>query len=362
MTFEQWSLVISIVTAVACALCGCVLLVNRNSMVSEGISHSVLPGMAVAFFWWRDYESLWLIVSAAGCGLLLVWLSSWLSRTGRVQPDAALGIVFSTMFILGVVFVSLMLRNTHFHADCIIDGNLALASVRQLKVGGVAIGPSAFYTMLGCLVVLLLWLLVPYKELKLSLVDRHLATRFRLRPEILLFVSLTLVCLTVVVSFRIAGSVLIVAMMIAPPAAAWFLSRHFGQFLMLAVGLAIISSVMGFYASKPMSIAPTGPIAAASGFVFLLTLLFAPRTGLVTTAFKRRRQVHDLRRCLLLSRVSRGQGQFSPLDTSDVATRTAQQQALRLLSEQGLVQSTADGRFAITDRGRETMAQIDAQF
>lgn len=362
MTYEQWSLVISIVTAVACALSGCLLLVNRHAMVSEGISHAVLPGMAVAFYFWRDYESVWLICAAVACGLVLVWLSAWLSQTGRVQPDAALGIVFSTMFSAGVVFVSLMLRNTHFHADCIIDGNLALASVRQLRLGGVELGPSALYTLLACLIPLSLWLIVPYKELKLSLLDRHLAERFRLNPRLLLFVSLTLICLTVVVSFRIAGSVLIVAMMIAPPAAAWFWSRHFSQFLFLAVTIAVLSSVAGFYASQQLSIAPTGPIAATSGCAFLLALLFAPRVGLLTTAIRRRRQMSDLRTCLILSRVRRCEGPFALDSVEDPAERSSLERSLVQCDQAGLLFRTSDGRFELTEPGQVAISQLEAQF
>jgi len=213
-----------------------------------------------------------------------------------------------------------------------------------------------------CLLALSLWLIVPYKELKLSLLDRHLAERFRLHPGLLLFVSLTLICLTAVVSFRIAGSVLIVAMMIAPPAAAWFLSRHFSHFLILAVLIAVVSSVAGFYASREMSVAPTGPIAATSGCAFLLALLFAPRVGLLTTAIQRRRQMSDLRTCLILSRVRRCEGPFALDSVEDPEERRTLERSMLRFDQAGLLSRTSDGRFEITEPGHVTISQLEAQF
>ena len=98
MSIELWTLAIAAVTAVVCALCGCLLLVNRQAMVSEGLSHAVLPGLVVAFMIFRDYNSPLLILAAAASGMVMVWLTDWLRRTGLVEPDAGLGIVFAGMF------------------------------------------------------------------------------------------------------------------------------------------------------------------------------------------------------------------------------------------------------------------------
>ena len=124
--YDTWTLLIATVTSVVCAICGCLLLVNRRAMVSEGLSHAVLPGLVIAFIFVRDITSPWLIVSAAASGMVMVWLTQALQRTGLVEPDAGLGIVFAGMFSAGILLVSLELENVHFHADCIIDGDIPL--------------------------------------------------------------------------------------------------------------------------------------------------------------------------------------------------------------------------------------------
>ena len=91
MSIEMWTLATAIVTAVACALSGGLLLVKRDSMVSEGLSHAVLPGLAIGFLIFREYNSAWLIALATASGMLMVWLTSWLARTNLVDADAGLG-------------------------------------------------------------------------------------------------------------------------------------------------------------------------------------------------------------------------------------------------------------------------------
>ena len=100
LSLELWTLVIGIVTAMSCALCGCLLTVNGKALVSEGLSHAVLPGLAVAFWYLADYNSPLLIVSAAASGLLMVWCTELLQRTGLLDSDAALGLVFAGIITL----------------------------------------------------------------------------------------------------------------------------------------------------------------------------------------------------------------------------------------------------------------------
>ncbi len=300
MSIEMWTLATAIVTAVACALSGGLLLVKRDSMVSEGLSHAVLPGLAIGFLIFREYNSPWLIALATASGMLMVWLTSWLARTNLVDADAGLGIVFAGMFSVGVLIVSRYLRKTHFHADCIIEGNLALAPLDRLKLGGYDLGPRSWVVMLVILTALVGFLLLCFKELKITLFDSTLAARFQLRPALMQFMMLTLISLTTVAAFNVAGSILIVALMIAPPAAALLLTDRLSAVFLVSVGLAIMSAVLGFYLARSLDISPTAPIASVAGGVFLTVFLFAPERGLVATRLTRRRQREETRTLLLL--------------------------------------------------------------
>ncbi|MEO1525764.1 MAG: metal ABC transporter permease [Planctomycetota bacterium] len=217
MSLILWTIAIAVVTAIACSLCGALLVVRREAFVSEGLSHAVLPGIVVSFVIFRDRSSFELIVAAAASGLLMVWLVHLICRSGRVDQDAALGIVFSGLFSVGVVLSNIRLRDVHFHASCIIDGNLALAGLRSFKVGDLYLGPTAFVSMSVILVCLVAFLCVFFNSLKLTAFDESLAELVGLRPRILRLIWLSLVSVTTVAAFETAGTVLVVALMVMPP-------------------------------------------------------------------------------------------------------------------------------------------------
>ncbi len=304
MSAELWALAIAVVTAVSCALCGSLLVVNRQSMVSEALSHAVLPGLALAFFLLRDYNSPWLLISAAAGGMLMIWLTELFRSTRIVDSDASLGIVFAGMFSLGILLVANLLRDTHFHADCVLEGNLVLAPFDRLRWGEVDLGPRDWWLMSGIVTLQLVFILVSYKELKAMLFDPQLAGRFGLRPKLFEMIWLSVVSLTTVAAFNVAGSILIVGLMIAPPAAAFLLTQRLSHLLIVATALAILSAMVGFLVSIPMEIAPTGPVASSAGLIFLLVYLFAPRSGLVSQHFQRKRKRADTIECLVLQLVA----------------------------------------------------------
>jgi len=275
-------------------------------MVSEGLSHAVLPGLVLAFLVTRDYSSPWLIVSAAASGLLMIWLTQLLRRTNLVDDDAGLGVVFSAMFSVGVLLVSTKLRNTPFHSECIIDGNLALAALDQLELGGRDWGPRTMYVMGGLLCAILVVVIGAFKELKLCIFDIQLAKRLRLKPGLMEFVVLSLISLTTVAAFEVAGSVLIVALMVAPPAAAYLLTNRLSWLLGLAAGTGVVSCLVGFYVAVQIDTSPTGPIASAAGVVFLVTLAIAPKQGLLARWFEFRGRRNEMLELLVLQLVSEG--------------------------------------------------------
>ena len=314
MGIEFWTLAIAIVTAVSCAICGVLLIVNREAMVSEGLSHAVLPGIILAFIMIRDRSSPLLILSAGGAGLLMVLLVQAIQRTRLVKDDASLGIVFPALFSIGIVMASRELGNTHFHAHCIIDGNLALAPLDRWTIGGTDVGPSPFYAMAGVLLIVIgfIWLL--FKELKLMVFDAGLSRSLGFRPALLHIVWLGLVSMTTVSAFETAGSILVVALMITPPAAAYLLTDDLKKMLGISAALGIASAVGGFYLGLWLDVAPTGPMSSVSGAIFLVVLFVAPRRGLLARRRRRTAQQRDLQEHLVLAQLATG-----PRTTTELA-------------------------------------------
>lgn len=296
MTLLLWTFVIAILAAVACSLAGVMLVVKREAFISEGLSHAVLPGIIVAFLIFRDRSSPLLIVSAGLSGLLMVWLVQAIVQTGRVKKDAALGIVFSGMFSVGIIASSLNLKNVHFHAHCIIDGNLAFAAIDHLEFLGVDLGPKAFVSMFACLIGLLGFITLFFKELKLIAFDECAAHLSGFRPKLLHTIWLTAVSTIAVAAFETAGTILVVAMMIAPPAAANLLTKRLSVMFVVSAILGAISAIVGVALSHYLGISPAGPIASMAGLQFLLIVFSAPNNGLVSQWRARKNQ----RRILLL--------------------------------------------------------------
>jgi len=353
MTLELWTLAIALITAFTCALCGALLVVKREALVCEGLSHAVLPGIIVAFVLLRDRTSPLLIAAAAVMGLVMVLLVRSVHRTRLVDADASLGIVFSAMFSGGIILANLNLRNTHFHAHCIIDGNLALAPLDTLRLGGVDWGPRPFYIMLAILLGIVVFLTVFFKELKLMMFDEPLAKSFGFRPGMLHICWLGLVSITTVGAFDTAGSILVVALMIAPAAAAYLLTDRLLTMLLLSCLIGGASAVAGFVWGMRLDISPTGPMSAAAGLLFLLTLMFAPKRGLLSRWRRRRGQQRSLYQHLVLAHLA------------DAATATQDTISQHLMLTPRQLQTTLTAtihnrwvdrqgpEFRLTDLGRE---------
>ena len=268
-----WTLVIGIVTAIACSLCGVFLVVKREAFVSEGLSHAVLPGIILAFAFFEDRSSPWLIISAGLSGMLMVWLFQAIQYTKRVDRDAALGIVFSGLFSIGIIASSVKLSNVHFHAHCIIDGNLSFAALKAWEWGGYYLGPRAFVTMLMMLTLIVGFITVFYKELKLASFDETSARLFGFRPTLLHSFWLAIVSMTAVAAFETAGTVLVVALMICPAATANLITSRISTMLWVSPLLAAIAAAAGVGLGTYLDISPAGPISSVSGLIFFVVFL-----------------------------------------------------------------------------------------
>ena len=359
MTLVLWTLAIAVLTAVVCSLCGVYLVVKHESMVAEALSHAVLPGILVAFLVFGDRTSPWLIISAGLSGLLMVWMVQTIRKTGLVDGDAALGIVFSALFSVGIICASVGLNRVHFDSHCIIDGNLSLAALRMFEISGYEIAPYAFVVMATVLTVLIGFISIFYKELKLMMFDSALSQTFGFRPALLHMCWLGLVSITTVSAFEIAGSILVVAMMIAPPATAFLLTRRLGVMLVISSLLGVTSSVLGFYLGLWLDISPTGPIASLAGAIFLLTVVFAPGQGVLAKSRRRSLQRADLFQQLLLARLDNDDKNWVKNETlaGAVAWTDVQfRKALSVCRQRNWIDESSLG-ISLTDQGRNYLLE-----
>jgi manganese/zinc/iron transport system permease protein len=281
MSFQAEIFAIAMLVALACALPGVFLVLRKMALISDAISHSILPGIVVAYFLTRSLHSPLLFVGAVLTGLLTVVLVEILRGTRLVKEDAAIGIVFPALFAVGVILVSRFAGNVHLDVDAVLLGEIAFAPFDRLVLFCADLGPKSMFTMATILVFNLLIISVFYKELKISTFDPGLAASLGFFPAALNYLLMGMVSVTAVGAFESVGSVLVVALMIAPPAAAYLLTDRLSRMLMLSALIAAVSAAAGFALAFNLDISIPGAMAAATGLVFLFALLFAPRRGLV---------------------------------------------------------------------------------
>jgi len=290
--FDTWIVLIGSLCAAACALPGCFLVLRKMSMMGDAISHAVLPGLAIAFYLTGTRASLPMFLGAALAGLLTALFTQWITRFGNVDRGAAMGIVFTTLFAIGL----LLIRRTADHVDldpgCVLYGAIELTPLDTLSIGGLAI-PRAALVNGTILLVNLLFLTLLYKEFKLTAFDPDLADTLGYSSQFLHYLLMTLVAVTTVAAFESVGSIIVIAMLIVPPATALLLTRDLLKMLLIAVAVAVLAAVTGHLGALVVpgwfgfeSTTSSGMIALASGLIFLIAWLFSPDQGIVTRRFR----------------------------------------------------------------------------
>ncbi len=291
-SFDTWIAVTATLCAVSCALPGCFLVLRKMSMMGDAISHAVLPGLAVAFFITGSRASVPMFIGAAVVGILTALFTQWISRFGQVDRGAAMGIVFTTLFAIGLVLIVNAADRVDLDPGCVLYGAIELTPLDTVKIGSLMIPRAALVN--GLILTINLGIIVLlYKELRLSSFDPQLADTLGFSSDFLHYLLMTMVAITTVAAFESVGSIIVIAMLIVPPAAALLLTRRLFPMLLMSAVIATVSAWIGhlFAMTLPRLIGfedttTSGMIAFAAGLLFLLAWLFAPREGLITRRFK----------------------------------------------------------------------------
>lgn len=280
---------VAVVTAVACALPGAFLVLRRLSMMSDAISHAILPGIVVGFLLTGSLASPLLIVGAAATGLLTVVLVERIEGTGLVREDAAIGLVFPVLFSIGVVLLARYASDVHLDVDAVLLGELAFVPFDRFEWGHYDLGPRALWVMGTVLLINISFLTVFYKELKLATFDAQLAAALGFMPGALHYALMSLVSVTAVSAFDAVGSILVVALMVAPPATAYLLTDRLAHMMLLSAGLGVTYALVGYGGSAALDVSIAGSMATVAGLLFGITLVVAPQRGLLATWRRQRR-------------------------------------------------------------------------
>jgi manganese/zinc/iron transport system permease protein len=272
-----------------CGLIGNFLILRRMALVGDAMSHSVLPGIAVAF----------LITGSRGVGAMVLGaiVAAWathglievISRHSRLKQDAAIGIAFSTLFAVGVVLIALFADKVDLDQDCVLNGELPMIPLEPaVRLGNLTLGPPALLRLVAVLLGSLLLLVAFYKELLLSSFDPGLAACLGIRVRWIHHGLMLWLSMVVVASFEAVGAILVIALLILPGATASLLTDRMVPRLLWSTAHAALSSVSGMHLSVALDCSPAGAAVVAGAGWFGVAWIFSPTEGLLPRWLQRR--------------------------------------------------------------------------
>ncbi len=291
-TIDTWIVIVGVLCAISCALPGCYLLLRQMSMMGDAISHAVLPGLAIAFMVTGSRSSIGMFIGAAVVGVLTAVFTQWISSWGKVDRGASMGIVFTTLFALGLLLIVQAADHVDLDPGCVLYGAIEMTPLdvfTSFTVAGVAIDiPRAAIVLLGVLLLNLIIILAFFKELKIAAFDPELATSLGINAQWMHYLLMTLVAITTVAAFEAVGSIIVIAMLIVPAAIAYLLTDRLWVMLVISAVFAALSAVLGHVSAIGLphlfgmeSTTTSGMMAVVLGVFFIIVWLVSPRQGLL---------------------------------------------------------------------------------
>lgn len=289
-----WAMFVGVVCNTCCALLGCYLVLRRMSLLGDAISHAILPGLVVAFLVTDTIAAGPIFIGALVCGLLTALLTQTLHRVAKVPEDSSMGVVFTSLFALGVVLLA-SIPYAHIDQRCVFEGDIDFVGLNTEPLLGVPV-PHVLRALLPAWGMTVLFIACFWKELKLSSFDPTLATAMGFSAALMHYLLMAMVAAVTVASFEAVGAILVVAMLIVPGATAHLLTDRLGRMMAWAVVVAVISAVGGYLLAYRLDTSVAGMMAVVAGGEFALAVFFAPRHGLLGKG------LHNLRLSLRIVR------------------------------------------------------------
>jgi len=272
-SFMQRALLIAIFVGIICSLVGSYLMVQRLALLGDAISHSMLPGLAIAFMLGVN-----IYLGAFIAGVFSTLIIAVIRSRSPLKEDAAMGIVFSAFFALGVILITLIQKDNKIDLNHFLFGNILGVTFTEVK--------DTFLITLFVIAVIVLI----YKELLFYTFDPEGSQAVGLPVNLLNFGLMLLIALTIVASLKTVGVILVLALLITPSATAYLLFKRLHHVMFFGAIFCILASITGMYLSYYFNI-PSGPaIVMVAVVLFSIALLFSPRHGILTQTYSSHQQ------------------------------------------------------------------------
>ncbi|WP_074018105.1 metal ABC transporter permease [Massilibacterium senegalense] len=351
----QWVLISTLLLGIASGVLGSFAYLRKQSLIGDAVAHASLPGIALAFLLIGEKNLLFLIIGATVTGLLATYLIQKITLYSRLKEDTAIALILSVFFGMGILLLTKIAQTPSGNKsglDSFIFGKAA-----SLVGTDVIVMTSTAFSIV--VVTLLL-----FKELKVATFDPAFAKGIGLPVGFLNFLFLSLLVLTVVVGIQAVGVILMAALLITPALAARYWTDSLEIMVSISGAIGAVSGVMGTLISTLRTGLPTGPfIVLTATTLFVISMLFAPKRGLI--AKRVRRQENDkrlLKESLLVFLYSLSREQVSALSYQDASSSfymkgKAFNKLVALLEEEQWIVTTLD-MIMLTEEGKQTAEKL----
>lgn len=308
-----------VLVSISCALLGAFLIARNMSMMSDAISHAILPGLAIAVLMTGERTTVHVVIGGVMTGILTVSLVEMLHRSRLIKEDSAIGVVFPALFSIGIILIS-QAGNVHIDTQHVLYGEIEYSPFDTLFWDSVNLGAKSLW-VLGILTIAnLAFIVLLHKELKLSTFDAALASILGFAPMLMHYLLMIMVATTAVVAFESVGAILVIALFIVPAASAYLLTDRLSIMIGLSVAIGAISAVGGYFMAAALDVSIAGAMATTTGIGFSLTWLLAPKRGLLTQWSKRSHQRDEFAADLFMLHIAE-KGQTQKIDQSTIQER-----------------------------------------
>lgn len=260
--FLQNALITSVMVGAISGIIGSFIILRGMSLMGDAISHAVLPGVAMSYMLGSSY-----IIGASVFGIVAAGLIGFVTQKSKIKNDTAIGIVFSTFFALGVILISFAKSSTDLYH--ILFGNVLAVRASDMVITAV-VG-----------IIVLLFVILFYKELLVSSFDQTMARAYGLKTNIIHYALMFLLTLVAVSSLQTVGTILVIAMLVTPAATAYLLTNRLSKMIIISAVIGMLSSIIGLFFSYSYNLASGATIVLTAASFFILAFLFSPKKGIL---------------------------------------------------------------------------------
>jgi manganese/zinc/iron transport system permease protein len=279
---SMWIALMGLFVTTACGLVGNYLILRRMALVGDAISHSILPGLVIAFLVAQTRSSTAMFIGALVAGILTTIIIEIIHKKSRVKQDAAIGIAFTTLFAIGVILISLYASKIDLDQECVLYGEIAFVPLEPIvTIAEMNLGPLPVVRMGIITLMTATFILIFYKQLLVSSFDPGLASSLGINASVVHYGLMCWLSVVVVSAFESVGAILVVAMLIMPGATASLISQRLPVIMVLTMVDAALSSILGIHLASWLDCSTAGAMVVMATILFCLAWIFGPVDGLI---------------------------------------------------------------------------------